>query len=142
MKEEQQKRQDPKKSVSISINRFLNWIANVVQNKRIHVFMYRSESVCFGWHIEADIYYMIAFLLNSILFIYYVEFVVIYFSLLFSTFVVCNFSGYGNIVPVTTSGRTFCMLFALIGIPFTLSSYMNICMFCVIVSNWFTFSTF
>ncbi|KAJ6640699.1 Potassium channel subfamily K member 5 [Pseudolycoriella hygida] len=29
--------------------------------------------------------------------------------------------GYGNIVPVTTSGRTFCMFFALIGIPFTLT---------------------
>lgn len=30
-------------------------------------------------------------------------------------------SGYGNIVPVTTSGRTFCMFFALFGIPFTLT---------------------
>lgn len=30
-------------------------------------------------------------------------------------------SGYGNIVPVTTGGRTFCMFFALIGIPFTLT---------------------
>lgn len=29
--------------------------------------------------------------------------------------------GYGNIVPVTTGGRTFCMMFALIGIPFTLT---------------------
>lgn len=29
--------------------------------------------------------------------------------------------GYGNIVPVTNSGRTFCMFFALIGIPFTLT---------------------
>lgn len=29
--------------------------------------------------------------------------------------------GYGNIVPVTSSGRAFCMIFALIGIPFTLT---------------------
>ncbi|XP_049529906.1 TWiK family of potassium channels protein 7 [Anopheles darlingi] len=29
--------------------------------------------------------------------------------------------GYGNIVPVTEGGRVFCMLFALIGIPFTLT---------------------
>ncbi|KRF94126.1 TWiK family of potassium channels protein 9 isoform X2 [Drosophila mojavensis] len=29
--------------------------------------------------------------------------------------------GYGNIVPVTTSGRVFCICFALIGIPFTLT---------------------
>lgn len=29
--------------------------------------------------------------------------------------------GYGNIVPVTTAGRAFCMGFALIGIPFTLT---------------------
>ncbi|XP_035781264.1 TWiK family of potassium channels protein 7-like isoform X2 [Anopheles albimanus] len=29
--------------------------------------------------------------------------------------------GYGNIVPVTDGGRMFCMLFALIGIPFTLT---------------------
>lgn len=30
-------------------------------------------------------------------------------------------TGYGNIVPVTTSGRVFCICFALIGIPFTLT---------------------
>ena len=30
-------------------------------------------------------------------------------------------SGYGNIVPVTPGGRVFCMFFALIGIPFTLT---------------------
>ncbi|XP_031626941.1 potassium channel subfamily K member 9 isoform X3 [Contarinia nasturtii] len=29
--------------------------------------------------------------------------------------------GYGNLYPTTTSGRGFCMLFALIGIPFTLT---------------------
>ena len=30
-------------------------------------------------------------------------------------------AGYGNMAPVTTSGRAFCILFAIIGIPFTLS---------------------
>lgn len=29
--------------------------------------------------------------------------------------------GYGNIVPVTIGGRAFCICFALIGIPFTLT---------------------
>ena len=29
--------------------------------------------------------------------------------------------GYGNIAPVTVGGRTFCIFFAAIGIPFTLS---------------------
>lgn len=29
--------------------------------------------------------------------------------------------GYGNIVPVTIAGRAFCICFALIGIPFTLT---------------------
>ncbi|XP_040563808.1 TWiK family of potassium channels protein 7 [Lepeophtheirus salmonis] len=29
--------------------------------------------------------------------------------------------GYGNIAPVTTKGRVFCILFAIVGIPFTLS---------------------
>ena len=29
--------------------------------------------------------------------------------------------GYGNIAPVTTEGRMFCILFAIIGVPFTLS---------------------
>jgi hypothetical protein len=29
--------------------------------------------------------------------------------------------GYGNIAPTTTGGRLFCILFAIIGIPFTLS---------------------
>lgn len=36
-------------------------------------------------------------------------------------FLYCFFVGYGNIVPTTTAGRGFCMLFALIGIPFTLT---------------------
>lgn len=31
------------------------------------------------------------------------------------------FSGYGNIAPVSTAGRVFCILFAIVGIPFTLS---------------------
>ena len=30
-------------------------------------------------------------------------------------------SGYGNIAPVTTAGRVFCILYAIVGIPFTLS---------------------
>lgn len=45
-------------------------------------------------------------------------------TLFVQIFYLCWFarkSGYGNIVPVTTSGRGFCMLFALIGIPFTLT---------------------
>ena len=33
----------------------------------------------------------------------------------------CIFSGYGNIAPVTTAGRVFCILYAIVGIPFTLS---------------------
>lgn len=31
------------------------------------------------------------------------------------------FSGYGNIAPVTFEGRLFCIFFALIGIPLTLT---------------------
>lgn len=30
-------------------------------------------------------------------------------------------AGYGNIVPVTIGGRVFCICFALVGIPFTLT---------------------
>lgn len=30
-------------------------------------------------------------------------------------------AGYGNIVPATFEGRLFCIFFALIGIPFTLT---------------------
>lgn len=30
-------------------------------------------------------------------------------------------AGYGNLAPVTTGGRVFCIVFALIGIPFTLT---------------------
>lgn len=45
------------------------------------------------------------------------------FTSIYTLFCVICFqnSGYGNIVPVTTSGRSFCMMFALIGIPFTLT---------------------
>ena len=32
-----------------------------------------------------------------------------------------NFAGYGNIVPATFSGKVFCIIFALIGIPLTLT---------------------
>ena len=35
-------------------------------------------------------------------------------------------SGYGNIAPVTTTGRVFCILFAIVGIPFTLSVIADI----------------
>jgi potassium channel subfamily K, invertebrate len=34
---------------------------------------------------------------------------------------VCTTIGYGNIVPVTFKGRIFCIFFAMIGIPFTLT---------------------
>lgn len=34
---------------------------------------------------------------------------------------VCTTIGYGNIVPATFEGRLFCIFFALIGIPFTLT---------------------
>jgi hypothetical protein len=36
------------------------------------------------------------------------------------------FPGYGNIAPVTTTGRVFCILFAIVGIPFTLSVIADI----------------
>lgn len=41
-------------------------------------------------------------------------------SVFFSTTILTTI-GYGNIAPVTFFGRLFCMLFAIIGIPFTLS---------------------
>lgn len=34
---------------------------------------------------------------------------------------VCTTIGYGNIVPETSEGRIFCIFFAIIGIPFTLT---------------------
>lgn len=34
---------------------------------------------------------------------------------------VCTTIGYGNIVPKTFEGRLFCIIFAIIGIPFTLT---------------------
>ncbi len=41
-------------------------------------------------------------------------------SVFFSSTIITTV-GYGNIAPVTTGGRVFCILFAIIGIPFTLS---------------------
>merc|ERR1719220_2337109 len=41
-------------------------------------------------------------------------------SVFFSTTILTTI-GYGNIAPVTLAGRLFCILFAIIGIPFTLS---------------------
>ena len=37
------------------------------------------------------------------------------------TLIFLYFTGYGNIAPVTTAGRVFCILYAIVGIPFTLS---------------------
>ena len=34
-----------------------------------------------------------------------------------------DFSGYGNIAPVTTGGRVFTVAFAIVGIPFALYVY-------------------
>ena len=34
--------------------------------------------------------------------------------------------GYGHIAPVTTGGRAFCIMFAMIGIPFTLTVLADI----------------
>ena len=46
------------------------------------------------------------------------------------------FSGYGNIAPVTVGGRTFCILFASIGIPFTLTVLADVgVIFATIVST-------
>ena len=41
-------------------------------------------------------------------------------SVFFTTTILTTI-GYGNISPVTFPGRVFCVLFAIIGIPFTLS---------------------
>ena len=41
-------------------------------------------------------------------------------SVFFTTTILTTI-GYGNISPVTFSGRLFCIFFAIIGIPFTLS---------------------
>ena len=42
-------------------------------------------------------------------------------KMLILLWIFCIFTGYGNIAPVTTAGRVFCILFAIVGIPFTLS---------------------
>ena len=46
-------------------------------------------------------------------------------SVFFSTTILTTI-GYGNISPVTFPGRVFCVLFAIIGIPFTLSVIADI----------------
>ena len=46
-------------------------------------------------------------------------------SVFFSTTIITTI-GYGNISPVTLPGRIFCILFAIIGIPFTLSVMADI----------------
>ena len=35
-------------------------------------------------------------------------------------------AGYGNIAPVSTAGRVFCIFFSIVGIPFTLSVIINV----------------
>ena len=45
-------------------------------------------------------------------------------------------SGYGNIAPVTFLGRLFCLLFGIIGIPFTLSVIADVGgLFATLVTN-------
>jgi len=44
-----------------------------------------------------------------------------YIQAVFFTSTILTTIGYGNIAPVTTAGRVFCLLFAIVGIPFTLS---------------------
>ena len=39
-------------------------------------------------------------------------------------------SGYGNIAPVTPAGRVFCIVFAIVGIPFTLSVIADVGQIC------------
>ena len=41
--------------------------------------------------------------------------------------------GYGNIAPVTAEGRVFCIIFAIIGIPFTLSVIADVGSICATV---------
>ena len=43
------------------------------------------------------------------------------------------FSGYGNIAPITPGGRVFCIIFAIIGIPFTLSVIADVGSICATV---------
>ena len=46
-------------------------------------------------------------------------------SVFFTTTILTTI-GYGNISPVTFPGRVFCVLFAIVGIPFTLSVIADI----------------
>ena len=43
---------------------------------------------------------------------------------------IIDFLGYGNIAPVTRAGRVFCIVFAIIGIPFTLSVIADVGSIC------------
>jgi len=49
-----------------------------------------------------------------------------YVQSVFFTTTILTTIGYGNIAPVTFAGRLFCILFAIIGIPFTLSVMADI----------------
>lgn len=40
------------------------------------------------------------------------------------------FLGYGNIAPVTPAGKVFCIIFAIVGIPFTLSVIADVGQIC------------
>ncbi|CAG0891117.1 unnamed protein product, partial [Cyprideis torosa] len=41
-------------------------------------------------------------------------------------FLLSSFLGYGHIAPVTTPGRVFCIIFALIGVPITLTAITDL----------------
>merc|ERR1712038_912331 len=53
-------------------------------------------------------------------------------SVFFSTTILTTI-GYGNIAPVTAEGRVFCIIFAIIGIPFTLSVIADVGSICATV---------
>ena len=51
----------------------------------------------------------------------------------FFTSTIVTTVGYGNIAPATTAGRLFCILFAIIGIPFTLSVIADVGQICATI---------